>query len=512
MDTRPVWIDTAELPEFPTLDRDLAVDVVVVGGGITGITAAYLLKRAGRTVALLERGRCAGADTGHTTAHVTCVTDLGLVELAKRFGNDTARAVWDAGGAAIDQIVALVRAEEIDCGFHWVPAWLHAPLNGATTKDAASLQAEADLARLLGIRASFVPAVPFFGLPGVKFPKQALFHPRRYLAALLRRIEGGGSHVFEGTAAEEFSDEPMSVKAAGHTIRCDYLVLATHTPLMGRTGLVSSMLFQTKLALYTSYASSAQLPSGLIPEGSYWDRSDPYHYLRVERGDGHDTAIFGGEDHKTGQETATTQAFARLEERLRSFAPTAIVDHRWSGQVVETSDGLPFIGETAPRQFAATGFAGNGMTFGTLGAMMAVDAALGRDNPWRELFAIDRKSLPGGAWRYLAENKDYPYHLLRDWLAPASRMPLSDLGRGQGRIVHLGGHKVAAHRDADGRLSLCSPVCTHLQCIVAWNDAEQTWDCPCHGSRFKPTGEVISGPAEEALEKLPPPEGAESAG
>jgi Rieske Fe-S protein len=173
--------------------------------------------------------------------------------------------------------------------------------------------------------------------------------------------------------------------------------------------------------------------------------------------------------------------------------------------VIDTNDGLPFIGELAENQFGATGFAGNGMTFGTLGAMMAVDAVMKRKNPWSELFDPGRKKLRGGMWTYLKENKDYPYYLLRDRLAGAEGKSLRAVKKGQGKIIQLDGKKVAAYRDEQGGVSLCSPVCTHMKCIVGWNEAEQTWDCPCHGSRFKPNGEVISGPAEEPLEQLPVP-------
>jgi glycine/D-amino acid oxidase-like deaminating enzyme/nitrite reductase/ring-hydroxylating ferredoxin subunit len=504
MDTSSYWIDSAALPRFPRLDRDLEVDVVVVGGGITGITAAYLLKRAGKSVALLERDRCARIDTGHTTAHLTGVTDLRLHEIAGTFGKDAARAVWDASSAAIDQIVTAIRGEDIACDFRWVSGYLHAPL-GDREPDPKPLQQEAKTAHELDIPAEFMASVPFFNLPGVKFPHQALFHPRKYLAALVQKIPGGGSHVFEHTAVEEAQEKPRAVRSGDYTIRCDYIVLATHTPLMGNTGMLSATLFQSKLALYTSYVLGAKLKSGFIPEASFWDTSDPYYYLRVEKHRGYDYAIFGGEDHKTGQEDDTAAAFKRLEQRFREFAPDADIDHRWSGQVIETNDGLPFIGETAERQFAATGYAGNGMTFGTLGAMMATDAVLGRKNPWRDLFDIHRKKILGGTWSYLTENKDYPYYMVRDRLAGSEGKTLAALKRNEGKILNLDGKKVAAYRDTSGKVSLCSPVCTHLKCIVAWNDAEQTWDCPCHGSRFKPTGEVISGPAEEPLEKLPAP-------
>ncbi len=505
MDTTSYWIDSASLPRFPQLDRDVSVDVVVIGGGIMGLTAAYLLKRAGRTVAVLERDRCARVDTGHTTAHLTAVTDERLSDLRHRFGADAAKAVWDAGRAALDGIVTNIRAEDIACDFRWVPGYLHAPLQEPTARDASELRREAKVANELGIAAEFLDAVPGFDRAGVRFPQQALFHPRKYLAALAANIPGGGSFIFEQSEAGETEEKPLAVKAGDYRVRAKKIVMATHNPLMGLAGVVGAALFQTKLALYTSYALGAKLPAGLLPEASFWDTDDPYYYLRVEKKRGYDYAIFGGEDHKTGQEKDTHAPYRRLEECLRQFLPKAQVDHRWSGQVIETTDGLPFIGELTENQFGGTGFAGNGMTFGTLAAMMATDWVLGRKNPWTTLFAPGRKKVRGGTWRYVTENKDYPYYMLRDWLGGAEAKSLNALKREQGKILNLDGKKVAAYRDKNGKVTLCSPVCTHLKCIVGWNEAERTWDCPCHGSRFKPTGEVISGPAEEPLEKLPEP-------
>jgi glycine/D-amino acid oxidase-like deaminating enzyme/nitrite reductase/ring-hydroxylating ferredoxin subunit len=503
MDTTSYWIASAPLPRFPKLEHTLEVDVVVIGGGIMGITTAYLLKQAGRRVALLERDRCARVDTGHTTAHLTAVTDLSRQEAMKSFGKDAAKAVWDAGASAIDQIVANIRAEEIACDFRWVPGYLHAPLEDATDSDRAMLQREHAAAQELGINAELMAEIPFFELPGIKFPNQALFHPRKYLAVLAQKIPGDGSHVFENTEAAEVQEKPLGVKAGDNVIRCSYVVMATHNPLVGTAGILGATFFQSKLALYTSYAIGAKIPADQLPEASFWDTSDPYNYLRVERRRGFDYAIFGGEDHKTGQQSDTTIPYRRLEERLLRFIPEAKIDYRWSGQVIDTNDGLPFIGELVEKQFGATGFAGNGMTFGTLGAMMATDAVMKRRNPWIDLFDPGRKKLVSGAWTYLKENKDYPYYLVRDWLGGTEGKSLRVLKKGQGKILHLDGKKVAAYRDEHGHVSLCSPVCTHLKCIVGWNEAEQTWDCPCHGSRFKPNGEVISGPAEKPLEKLP---------
>jgi glycine/D-amino acid oxidase-like deaminating enzyme/nitrite reductase/ring-hydroxylating ferredoxin subunit len=502
MNTTSHWIDSMTLPRFPKVGGDVSVDVIVVGGGITGITTAYLLKRAGLTVALLERERLARIDTGHTTAHLTQVIDTRLHTLIKFFGFPAARAVWDSGGAAIDKIVEIIHDEKIRCDFSRLPGYLHAPTSSSRTAN-EELRHEFEAAQDLGIEARFHSEIPGFAVPGVEFPNQAIFHPLKFLGALLRLIEGDGSHVFEDTAAESFESAPLVVKTGAHRIRGGYLMLATHNPLIGNASLVTSLLLQTRLSLYTSYALGAVVPKGSLPLASFWDTGDPYYYLRVERRADQDYAVFGGEDHKTGQTNDTVAVYRSLEEKFLSLVPGARIDHRWSGQVIETNDGLPFIGENAENQFVATGFAGNGMTFGVLGAMMAVDAVMHRENRWKEVFDVHRTKFLGGTWTYLSENKDYPYCMIHDRLARTEEMSPDDLGLGEGRILHIDGRKVAAYRDLNGEVSLCSPVCTHLQCIVAWNEAEHTWDCPCHGSRFKPTGEVISGPAEESLERLP---------
>jgi glycine/D-amino acid oxidase-like deaminating enzyme/nitrite reductase/ring-hydroxylating ferredoxin subunit len=506
MNTEPYWTETAALPRFESLSSDLKVDVVIIGGGLTGITAAHLLKAGGATVALLERGRCGGADTGHTTAHLTYVTDERLNQLVKFFGADAARAFWEAGAAAIDQIHQLVRDHEIDCDFKWVPGFLHGRLDGDSKDEREGLMQDAELARKFGFDATFMEAAPPAGRPGVQFANQAKFHPLKYLAPLLEQIPGNGSHVLENTEASEIEADPLTIHAGQYKIQCQYLIIATHTPLMGNSSLVSATLFQTKLALYTSYVLGAVVPRGLLPEALFWDTSDPYYYMRVDRGADQDYCIFGGNDVKTGQEDDAVKVLQQLEDKFRKLLPEAKVRNRWLGQVVETNDGLPFIGENQGKQFIATGFCGNGFTLGTLAAVMACDRYFGRKNPWFDLFAVNRRKFHGGTWRYLEENLDYPYYMVRDRLAKAQGDSLDELGFEEGKILKLNGHKTAAYRDKDGKVSLCSPICTHLKCIVRWNAADRTWDCPCHGSRFKPTGEVHSGPAEAPLEKIPWPE------
>jgi glycine/D-amino acid oxidase-like deaminating enzyme/nitrite reductase/ring-hydroxylating ferredoxin subunit len=514
-DTTPYWQTSVTLPNFRSLDRDLRVDVAIVGGGITGVTAAYLLKKAGKSVALLERHRCVQADTGHTTAHLTCVTDTWLSALAKSFGADHARATWDAGLAAIAQIDGIARTEGIECGFEWVPGYLHAPLReppGDGEREEETLRAEANQILELGFDARYLHRVPFMNVPGIEIAGQARFNPRRYLAALLARIDGGIGHVFEHTNVDDVEsadaeDAPVTVISGDHRVTCDYVIVATHNPIVGRAGMMSATLLQTKLALYTSYVVGGRVARGSIPDALFWDTSDPYNYLRIDRSPDDDRAsddvvIYGGGDHKTGQVEDTRARFEQVESGLRRLAPGVRITHHWSGQVIETNDGLPLIGEMAPKQFAATGFSGNGMTFGTLASMMATDAALGRSNPWRELFDIGRTKIRGGLWDYITENKDYPYYMIRGRFAGAEGRSLRALRRGEGKLLEIDGERIAAYRGEDGEVTMRSPVCTHMGCVVQWNTAERTWDCPCHGSRFSAKGEVLAGPAESPLAEV----------
>jgi glycine/D-amino acid oxidase-like deaminating enzyme/nitrite reductase/ring-hydroxylating ferredoxin subunit len=500
-DTTPYWSASASLPTFARLTEDARADVVVVGGGITGLTAAAQLSAAGRSVIVLDRGRCALGDTGSTSAHLTMVTDARLHDLVARLGRSHAQAVWDAGLAGLTQIERLVREHAIDADFARVDGYLHLAASDADG-GAARLREDAALADELGFDAEFVESAPLAGRPAIRFGGQARLHPRKYLAGLARALTATGVRIHEHSDATEFSTAPLAVTANGCRVTCGDIVIATHNPLTGVRGTTGAALFQTKLALYTSYVVAGRVGTGAVPDALYWDTASPYHYLRVEPHREFDLVIFGGEDHKTGQVTDTEACYARLERTLRSLVPEVEVTHSWSGQVIETPDGLPYIGATAPHQFAATGFSGNGLTFGTLSGVMMAEAILERKGPWAELFDPSRKALGRSLWDYVKENADYPYYLLRGRLAGAEARSLRAVPRGEGRVVEHGGRKVAAYRDQDGTLTLRSAICPHMACVVAWNTAEHTWDCPCHGSRFTATGAVISGPAETPLPAL----------
>jgi glycine/D-amino acid oxidase-like deaminating enzyme/nitrite reductase/ring-hydroxylating ferredoxin subunit len=497
LETKSFWTASASMPEFPRLDRDDRAEVVIVGGGLTGLTAAYLLARAGRSVAVVERYRIAQNDTGHTTAHVTMVTDARLTELIRLHGRDHAQAVWDAGLAAIHCIEQNIRREGIACDYRCVPAYLHAADN-ATYDDLNLLREEAETAVSLGFDAEFVDEVPLARLPGVRFDNQARIHPLKYLAGLAGAITALGGRIFEYSEADEFNGG-RHVNVNGHDLSFDQLLIATHTPIAGHLSMPRASLLQTKIAPYNTYAVAARVARGSTPDALLWDTADPYHYYRITPDGERDIVIFGGEDHKTGQAADTAACVARLEARLKDLIPDAEIVTHWSGQVVETHDLLPYIGGEDDTQFVATGYAGNGMTFGTMAAMMFADRMLGVRNPWRDLFAVDRRVLRS-AWDYIKENADYPYYRIRDQFAGADTRSLRAIAPEEGRIVMQNGEKLAVYRGSAGALSVRSAVCTHMGCIVSWNTAERTWDCPCHGSRFTAEGEVLSGPAERPLE------------
>jgi glycine/D-amino acid oxidase-like deaminating enzyme/nitrite reductase/ring-hydroxylating ferredoxin subunit len=495
-----LWRSTAALAT-PAARLPRELDVLVVGAGITGLTAAYLLARSGKRVAVVERERIGSGETGNTSAHLTQITDLRITELAKRFGREAARLAWDGGSSAIDLIESIVERESIDCGFVRVPGWLCPPFFDAGD-DGKDLLADMELAQELGIHASYRRSGALDRRPAVAVADQALFHPLRYLNGLAAAARAAGATIVEHAEVSEVLQDPLVAVVNGENVACADVVIATHVPIVGSASLVSATLFQTKLYPHSSYVVGARIDERVAP-GLYEDTSSPYNYLRVHHDADGAYAVFGGADHKTGTVTETGERFAQVQADLLRLLPSARIDARWTGQVIETSDGLPFIGETAPHQYASTGYAGNGLTFGTLGALVIHDAIMGTENPWRELFDPHRKELEA---RVLAtvvkQNAEYPFYFIADRLRRDRTSTVRSLKPGDAKVLTIGGKAVACHRTDDGELLKVSAVCTHMGCLVRWNIADRTWDCPCHGSRFTPDGLVLGGPAEAALERM----------
>ena len=492
----------AEAPSFKPSSLPDSVDVAIIGGGMTGLTAALLLKRTGRTVAVFERERLGAGDTGNTSAHVTYVTDQLLTMLAKEVGKSAAELVWHAHASAIDQIEANA-AEGIQCGFRRVPGFICAPFFDPVERDTVDmLKEEAAAAVDGGFAARFLEKGPLTGKPAISFADQAVFHPLDYIFGLASKVDGDGSVVCEMCEVGEVIDDPLAIIVNGKTIACKDLVIATHEPMVGIRNLAAATLFQTKLYAYSTYVLGARVDDSYEP-GLYIDTANPYFYFRVHEDSLGRYGIFGGVDHKTGQESDTEGNFAKLTEYFLRLVPNARIERRWSGQVIESPDGLPYIGEVTPHQYIGTAYAGNGMTFGTLAGMLIRDAIIGVKNPVLEILDPRRKASSFGAVkRVIAENVDYPKYLISDYLGRGDGSGVENVPRGEGKVIKLDGQRVAVHRRDDGSVVKVSAVCTHMGCLVRWNNAERTWDCPCHGSRFTPDGLVLGGPAEAPLEKV----------
>ena len=345
-----------------------------------------------------------------------------------------------------------------------------------------------------------IPGLSFRGR-ALRFPRQAMFHVGKYLHGLARAFTARGGHIETGVQAVAVEEgEIARVKLDnGREIRARHVVVATNTPFIDRVKM------HTKQAAYRTYVVGFPMAAGSFPACLLWDLEDPYHYVRVVRNvDGGDVLIVGGEDHKTGQDEVPARRFARLIEWARAHFPgLGDAKYRWSGQVMEPIDGLAFIGRNPGDDniYVVTGDSGNGMTHGTLGAMLISDLIQGRDNPWAELYDPARKTLQA-AGSFIDENANVLGHLVGDWIAGGEVKERREIPLGSGAIVREGMSLLAVYRDDDGRFHELSAACTHLGCVVQWNDVERSWDCPCHGSRFAPAdGAVLNGPAAKPLER-----------
>lgn len=493
-----IWLDTASAPPHAPLEADTRVDVAVIGGGLAGLTTAYQLARAGRRVAVLEQGRLGHGTTGHTTAMITQIFDTPLRTLVRDYGEDAARGVWQAGRRALDFIEAVVNALALDCDWRRVPAYHYA----AEAGDVAAIAEEVRLARQLGFVADFTHecVVPPMHHGGMRVANQGQFHPLRYLDGLAAELARRGVAIHEHTHVSRVQlGAPCLVEANDCVVSADAVVVATRA-------VVSDRLFATRVEGFESYVLGYRVPRGALPTALAWDTASPYHYWRLVPQADADVVLIGGADHRTGQVTDTEACY----DALQRYARTALsgvpheLAYRWSAEWGQPVDGLPAIGAWRG-QYVATGFAGNGMTLATFAGMLLADLLLGRENDLADLFDPRHLHLRVGAVAYLEEGLESAAYYVGDRLRADATPPWA-LAPGEGRVLELDGRRVAASRDDRGRLHLLSPVCTHLGCLVHWNGAERTWDCPCHGSRYAPDGRVLSGPAIDPLARLEVPE------
>ena len=496
----PYWLDFAPPATYPSLTENISVDVAVVGGGIAGITCALLLKEAGFSVAVLEADRVGRGATGHTTAKITSQHDIIYTKIRQALGESLAKQYAEANETAIKKIAELIATKKLDCDFSRQNAYLFTGRDDYVPK----FEEEAALASALGIKASVTdnPGLPFPVKAALCFEEQAQFHPLKYLFALAAEIPGGGSHLFERTRViklEEGDNFCLHADGGGR-VTAAKVVLATQYPCYNKAGLYFSRIYVER-----SYVVAIRAKEP-YPGGMYISAEEPGRSLRATPVDGGQLVLIGGEHHKTGQGPDTTTHYRNLAAFAREIYAGAEIRYRWSTQDCTTVDRIPYVGRflpDSPNLYLITGFAKWGMTNSMAAALLIRDLLVKGESPWQDVYDPARKTAAAAAKTFLVENLNVAKEFIAGKLASAPSV--EDVRPGEGKNVVYHGQKAGAYRDEDGKLYLVDTTCTHLGCELSWNAAERTWDCPCHGSRFSYTGEIITGPAVEPLSSLKEP-------
>ncbi|HEX2087562.1 MAG TPA: FAD-dependent oxidoreductase [Solirubrobacteraceae bacterium] len=494
--TDSLWIDTAPATSYPSLERDLEVDVAVIGGGLAGISTALLCKQEGLRVAVLEKGVVSGAATGMSTAKCSALQESVLTQVRRSSGKDALVAYANANVAALERMDALVREHSIDCAWERVPDYTYA----AEDSQVSTVEQVVEAGQEAGLPVERVTDVPLpFDVPAAaRLDGQAQFQPATYTRALAALVDGDGSSVFESTmvmGVEEGSPHEVQVEG-GVTVRAGHVVVATQYPLLDR-GVFFARLEATRSYIVAGRATGPVADAMLISAGQ------PTRSVRKYG----DWVLIGGEGHQTGASKADPERYEQLVEFGRRHYGIEEFPYRWSTQDGMPIDHVPYIGRYHPKAdglWVAGGFQKWGMTNGTVAAMVLSDLIAGRDNPFAEQLDPNRariRSAPQLAQLNLLAG----VHFFGDRLMPADASSSEDVPPGEARVVRSGLGKVGVYRDEEGGLHAVSLRCTHLGCLTKWNDAERSWDCPCHGSRFDPDGNVLTGPATRPLERRDPP-------
>lgn len=494
--TQSTWMQYADIPVYPPLGDDIEADICIVGAGIAGLSIAYELAKAGRSVTVLDDGPIGGGETQRTTAHLASAIDDRFTEIERIHGGEGSRLAAQAHAKAIDRIEEIAVTERIDCTFLRLDGYLVLPPG----EDASILEEEMNAATRAGLEVerTKLPYKEYDFGKALRFAKQGQFHPRMYLRGLAEAVVRNGGVIHTGTHVREMDEKTLTLQTDdGQKITAKAIVLATNAPIFDNAWIYA------KQAPYRSFVIAAAIPKGSVPPMLLWDTQDPYHYVRThEESDGKTLLIVGGEDHKTAHADDGEERFRRLEEWTRErFPMIGPVLHQWSGQVMETIDGLAMIGKkpgsNAP-VYIATGDSGMGMTHGVIAGMLLSDLINGREHPWAALFSPSRTPL-GALGTFAKENLGVARDIARDYLSGGEVDDETEVKKGCGALIREGVKKIALYRDDAGTMHRLSAVCPHKGCIVHWNSTERSWDCPCHGSRFDPAGRVLNGPTSAPL-------------
>lgn len=498
-----LWINTVKPLAYSKLTASLQTDVVIIGGGIAGVTAAYCLAKSGSKVVLVEDGFIGSGETGRTTAHLVTALDDRYYELERMFGEKKAALMAESHRSAIDFIESTVKTENIDCDFKKADGYLF--LHPSDKEE--SIKKELDASLRAGLKVELVHEMPGIKAPKgpfLKFPNQATFHPLKYLKGLCSVINENKGSIYTNTHAKVIDHTGIETDD-GFRIDAKHVVVATNSPVNNK------YVMHFKQYAYRTYVIGAKIPKGSLPDCLWWDTGDfngnenipPYHYVRTQNlDDTHDVLIIGGEDHANGladiESKPEEERYAALETWAKQFFNFDEILYRWSGQVMEPMDGLGFMGRNPfdkSNVYIITGDSGNGMTHGTIGAMLITDLIHKRENKFEDLYDPSRfKALNAGSVfvkEFVGGFRNYMKAKKKD----KEEGEVNAIKTNEGKIIELSGKKYGVFCDENRDLHFVSAECTHLKCSIRWNNDEKSWDCPCHGSRFSHEGKVLNGPA-----------------
>lgn len=492
MQRESIWALTSNKGKtFPELSGEKSADVVIVGAGISGLTCAYMLSNAGKKVIVAE-GRSIGlGTTGHSTGNLYSTVESHLSTLISTWGKDTAKQVVSSRSLAIGLIENLVTTMRIDCDFRRVP--LHHFSEKIEQENKAFFESEFEAAKELGLPANFnsSASLPFKTTRSLTLENQAQFHPLNYVRGIAQTI-AGSVEIFEHSPAIDFDAKQGSVTCPKGTIKADHIVFATHVPK-------GTDPVQLRLEPIREHGVAAPFKGNPF-HGIFWRADQPKRSVRTITANGTTYVMAIGTPFKTGHNSDTPKENEILDEYLSSRMDIAQERYWWAAQSYRSADKLPFIGETATGIHFLTGFSADGLVYGTLGARIISDTILGRTNEFKHVFKASRVTPLKSAKTMMTQGADTMKQYLRD-LPGVGTTQIDNIERGRGAVIERGGEKLAVYRDEQGQAHCVSAVCTHMKCIVTFNPAERTWDCPCHASRFALDGSVIEGPALLPLER-----------
>ena len=476
---------------------NISYDVLVAGGGITGLTTALLLQKAGKKCVIAEAHTIGFGTTAGTTAHLNTFFDTPFHTVESDFGEENARLLADAAKEAMELIKKNISEYKIECGFEEKAGYIFT----TDENQEGELEKLVGSAQNAGLPIDFINDSPF-PIPYTRMAcvrEQAQFQPVDYIFGLAKAFEAAGGVILTGCRVIGTDEgETITVKTTKGDISAANLIWATHIP----TGV---NLLHFRAAPYRSYVIGVTLNDDNYPQDLGYDMEDPYHYYRTHTIDGQQYLVAGGEDHKTAHEENTDAPFRELENYVRKYYDVKEVAFKWSSQYFEPADGLAYIGHlpgNGDNVWVATGFGGNGMTYSNIAAITLSDILIKGDSKYRELFDPNRVKPVAGFTNFVKEAADVVKEFVSGKFSAEKIEGFSELAAGEAKVVKYEGEKIAMFKDANHKIHAVNPTCTHIHCTVAWNSAEQSWDCPCHGARYSCDGEVLTGPATKNLEVI----------